>query len=226
MEVPVNRLKKAEILWLANHRCRHGHSYLSHYSCYLKEMPDGSPLDLKIGFFDIESFNLKANVGVLFGYCIKEYGSPQIHEDWLRGDDFKTGSIPDSRVVKRCAEDLRKFDVIVTYFGTRFDIPYVRTKCLMNDIDFPEYGEIVHLDLYYMVKSKLSLTRNSLDVACETVLGHSDKTRVEPKLWIKALYGDLKAIEYIAEHCRIDVDLTEKLYDKLIPFRKRIDRSA
>lgn len=224
---PVARLKKAEIVWLSNHRCRHGHTYLDHYNCFLNESPKDAPLLNKIGFFDIETHNLKASIGTLFGYCILDDKTDKIYQDWLKPEDFTLGEEPnEKRVIENMVKDLRRFDVIVTYFGTRFDFPYARTKALMNDIPFPEYGELVHQDLYYMVKSKLSLHRNSLDVACETVLGHSEKTRVTPKDWIKALHGNAQALKYISDHCIIDVDLTKQLYHKIIPFRKRLDRSA
>lgn len=226
--VPINRLKKTEIAWLANNKCRHSHSYLSHFNCYLEELPSGAPMVKKIGFFDLEFHNLKASIGVLFGYCIKEADSDVIHEDWISRDqgDFKQGQLPDKRVVESCVRDVKKFDMLVTYYGTRCDIPYIRTKALMNDLDFPEYGDIIHLDLYYIVRNKFSLHRNSLDVACETLLGESDKTRVTPKHWMSGLFGDSKALNYIADHCRRDVKLTERLYNKVIPYRKRLDQSA
>ena len=223
---PVARLKKSEIIWLANNRCKHSHHYLEHFSCYLEECPEGFPLDFKIGFFDLEFHNLKASVGVLFGYCIKEYGIDKIYEDWLLEKDFKKGRLPDYRVIKNCVNDMRKFDVLVSYYGSRCDVPYIRTKALMNDIEFPEYGELVHLDLYYHIRNKFSLHSNSLQIACETLLGTSAKTRIKPAIWMGALFGDIGAITYIADHCREDVKDLERLYNKTIQFKKRLDRSA
>ena len=223
---PVARLKKAELIWLSNHKCKHSHSYIEHYGCYLNEMPEGSPLVHRIGFFDLEFHNLKASVGVLFGYCIKDINNDKIYESWVNSKDYKVGQLPDKRVIKDCVEDLKKFDLIVTYYGTRCDMPYIRTKAMMNGIEFPEYGVLTHLDLFFLVRSKFSLHRNSLDVACETLLGESQKTRVTPKHWMKALFGDQESLDYIADHCRKDVLMTEKLYKKVLPFRKRLDQSA
>lgn len=223
---PVARLKKSEIVWLSQNRCKHGHYYITHFNCFLEEKPEGSPLDFRIGFFDLEFHNLKASVGVMFGYCIKEHGVDKIYEDWVQPKDFKKGRLPDKRVVKRCIEDMKKFDVLVTYFGTRADLPYIRTKAMMNDIKFPEYGEIIHLDLYYHIRNKFSLHRNSQQVACETLLGSTEKTRFEPKIWLEALFGSEGAIDMISDHCRKDVRDLERLYDKTIPFKKRLDRSA
>lgn len=223
---PVARLKKAEIVWLANNRCKHSHTYLEHFSCFLTERPEGAPMDFKIGFFDLEFHNLKASVGVMFGYCIKEHGQDVILENWLTPKDFKKGELPDKRVVQKCIEDMRKFDVLVTYYGTRADFPYIRTKALMHNLDFPEYGELIHMDLYYHIRNKFSLHRNSQEVACETLLGTTEKTRFSPKQWLEALFGSKEAIDMIADHCRKDVRDLERLYDKTIMFKKRIDRSA
>jgi len=222
---PVARLKKSELVWLSNHTCKHGHNYLNHYNCYLNEMPDDSPLNHRIGFFDIETYGFKASSGILFGYCIKELDSDKIHEAWLEPSDRKNGIVPDERVSRKMVEDLRKFDLIVTYYGTRMDLPFARTKALMHGIDFPEYGELTHLDLYYLIRNKFSLHRNSLEVACSTLLGKTNKTHFDVKLWNKALFGDQKVMKMIAEHCRYDVIDTEALYKKAIPFRRRLDQS-
>ena len=66
MSVPLHRLKKQELVWLATHRCRHRHLYIEHYNCYLKEHPDRE----KIGFLDIESSNLDGDYGIMLSYWI------------------------------------------------------------------------------------------------------------------------------------------------------------
>ena len=70
MIAPVHRLKKIEIVWLAKHKCKHGHTYLEHYNCYLKEMPDGR-IQEKVGFLDIETTGLDAEIiELLEGSCV------------------------------------------------------------------------------------------------------------------------------------------------------------
>ena len=73
---PVSRLKKTEIVWLAAHRCRHSHTYLEHYNCYLDENPNKG----RTGYFDIETSNLAANYGIMYCYCIKDGNSDKIFE--------------------------------------------------------------------------------------------------------------------------------------------------
>jgi len=225
LQPPVGRLRKSEIVWLNNHRCKHSHTYLSHYACYLEESPKESPMDLTMGFLDIETSNLKGNMGVIYSYCIKDADSETIYERVVTKKELFSDDM-DKKVVQQLVKDINKFDILVTYYGTRFDIPFIRTRAVHHGIDYPGYGDNIHIDLYYLIRNKFNLTRNSLKVACEFLLGHSDKSMVEWKYWMKAMQGNKEALEYIVEHNRYDVLDLQKLYDKVIPFRRKIDTSA
>ncbi len=217
---PVHRLKKKEIVWLGSHRCRHGHTYIEHYNCYLDENPEYG----NIGFLDIETSNLKANMGIIYSYCIKDGKSDEVLSRVITKKELFSDDM-DKAVVTSLVSDIRKFDILVTYYGTRFDIPFIRTRAVHHGMDYPAYGENIHIDLYYLIRNKFQLTRNSLKVACEFLLGDSDKTMVEWKHWMKAMQGNKEALDYIYEHNVYDVLDLEKLYDKVIPFRKRLDQS-
>ena len=220
--VPIHRHTKKELDWMSKNSCRHNHSYLEHYNCYLTEVVER---DHTIGFFDIETSNLSATYGMMFGYDIKTHGKDEIRKHWITKKDLKDG-LYDYNVVKQCIEDLKKYDRIVTYFGTRFDLPFVRTRAMVHGLEFPLYGNIMHKDLYYLIRSKFKLHSNRLNVACETILGTTDKTRINPTIWMKALQGDVDALKYIEEHCDYDVLDLEKLYDATIIFQKDEDRPA
>lgn len=218
---PVHRLKKDEIVWLGSHRCRHSHTYIEHYNCYLEENPEHG----NIGFLDIETSNLKANMGIVYSYCIKDGKSDNVLYRVITKKELFSDDM-DKAVITQLVEDIRKFDILVTYYGTRFDIPFIRSRAVHHGIDYPAYGENIHIDLYYLIRNKFQLTRNSLQTACAFLLGHTDKTLVEWKYWMKAMQGNQEALDYILEHNKYDVLDLEKLYDKVIPFRKRLDQSA
>lgn len=220
MIAPVSRLNKHEIVWLSGHRCKHKHTYLEHYPCYVSE----NPLKEKIGFFDIEASNLAANFGIMFCYCIKVAGKDEILERVITKKELST--CLDKNVVKQCIEDLGKFDRIVTYYGKRFDMPFVRTRAVATGLGFPGYGEIVHEDMYFNVKFKFRLHSNRLENACRVLLGSTDKTHLDPEYWIKALQGNKKSLDYIADHCRKDVTDLEKLYNKINNFTKKTETFA
>jgi uncharacterized protein YprB with RNaseH-like and TPR domain len=209
---PVNRLTKAEIIQLARGKCKHSHTYLDHYSCYLKENPDQG----KTGFLDIETSNLKGNYGLILTYCLKIKGEDKILSRSITKQELNT--CLDKQVVKQAVDDIQTCDRLVTYYGTKFDLPFLRTRAVMNGLDFPEFGQIYHTDVYYKVRNKFCLNSNRLQVACESLLGRSDKTRMDPFVWISALQGNPESLSYIYDHCVGDVLDLEKLHDLVCNF--------
>jgi len=217
---PVWRMKKTQIVKLAKWRCKHGETGLSHYNCYLREHPETE----RIGFIDIECTNLKADFGIVICYCIADNDSDTIYERIITKKDLATDL--DKRVILQCIRDLRRFDRVIGYYSSRFDIPFLRTRAIALGIDnFPEYGEIIHNDLYYAVRNKFQLSSNRLDNACRILLGRTEKTRIDSESWIKALQGDPTALNYIQDHCRKDVLELKRLYHKVTNFRRTSDTS-
>lgn len=216
---PVWKLKHKEIVWLARHRCRHYHTYLEHYQCYLKE----NPLKEKIGFFDIETSNLQADFGIIYCYCLKEYGKNKIYERLITKQELN--SCLDKKVVEQCIKDLSRFDRIVGFYSSRFDNGFVRTRAVALNIPFPEYGELIHNDIYYIVRNKFRIHRNRLEDACRVLVGKTRKTHLDAHHWIKGLQGNKESLTYILEHCRGDVRDLEDLYNKIINYSKKQDKS-
>lgn len=167
---------------------------------------------------DIETSNLDANYGICFCYCIKVAGKRKIYSRIVTTDELHT--CLDNKVLEQFIQDIRHFDKLVGFYSTRFDIPYLRTRCVMNGISFPEYGEKFHKDVYYVVRNKFKLNRNRQDVACRSLLGKTEKNRIEAKYWIKALQGDGESLAYILDHCKRDVRDLERLYNTVINYHK------
>ena len=215
---PIGRMKKDEIVALYKGRCKHGHRYIEHYGCYLAEA-DKEPL---IGFFDIEASNLKADFGIILTYSI--LGSDDsFYGDFITAEDLH-GKL-DYRIVKEMVKDLQRFDVIVGYYSTKYDLPYSRTRAHTMGIPFPGYGELQHKDVYYMIKSKFSLSRNRMENAARMLVGKTEKTHMLPEQWVRALSGNKKAIEYIYEHNKRDVRDLRRLYYEVIQYVKNGTRS-
>jgi len=74
---------------------------------------------------------------------------------------------------------------LVGYYSTRMDLPYMRAKALHYGLEFPGVGELYHWDLYYTVRYKLGLSRNSLANACDW-LGIEGKTPIDKSVWRKS----------------------------------------
>lgn len=219
-------MKKIELQLFLTGYCKHRVPYAQHPRCYEKEIGN----DPRIGIFDIETaWGFNADSGYLICYVLKEYKRNKIYCDCLTPNDidlYRKKYIPiDKRICKTLSDDLKNFDVIVTYNGTRFDIPYSRTRLLKHEMDFPKYGYMKHIDLYYLVKYKLKLRRNSLETACK-LFNIEGKNHVDFEIWQRASFGDKKALKYILDHCKRDVKrCTEPLYSKIIDYGRKSNRS-
>ena len=221
-------------------RCIHRHTIEEHPACFYKglikydfkddrewEKLTGIPWyqypGYKIGFFDIEVDNLKPDFGTVLSWCIKEKEG-KISESVITQEEMVNG-VYDKRVVKDFVDEIKKYKIIVGYYSTRMDLPYMRAKALHYGLDFPGAGELYHWDLYYTVRYKLGLSRNSLANACDW-LGIEGKTPIDKDVWRKAKYGHKESLKEVLTHNRFDVIITEKLHDKLDFTRKWTRRSV
>lgn len=219
MLAPVETLRKDQIVKLSKGRCKHGHSYLVHYQCFQQETGN----KLRVGFFDIETSNLAADFGIVFLYCIKVAGEDKILHRVITPAELRNGL--DKEVIKQVIEDLQQFDLIITYYGTKFDLPFVRTRALYHHLKFPEFGAMQHKDAYYIVKSKFRLSRNRMEQAARILLGKTQKTHIDPVHWLKALQGNEQSLAYILDHCKKDVLDLEDLYNEIVPYVKNTTKS-
>lgn len=177
----------------------------------------------RIGYFDIETTaDFNADWGTVLTWCIKEKEGG-IKSSVIKREELLNGTY-DKRVVSEFVEELKNYKIIVGYYSDRFDMPFMRSKALHYDIDFPSYGDLYHWDLYYTVRAKLKLSRRSLDNVCQ-YLHIPGKTPIEKDIWMKARYGDPKALRYVLDHNKGDVEITEKLHNKLEFTRKWTRRS-
>ena len=223
MIAPVSRLKKAEIVWLGSNNCKHGHTYLSHYQCYLKENPDQH----RLGYFDIETLNFNAGHGFMLCYCILDAKSGRIYESHITKKDHSS-KVLDRNVVQKCVKDLGNFDKVVGFYSTKFDLPYVRSRAIHHGVDFPGYGELKHEDVYYIIKNKFKFGRNSQEAACRQIFGEAtEKDHVDAATWLDAaVYGNTTAMGRVVEHCKKDVRDLKKLHEAVGKFRRPSDLSA
>lgn len=223
-QAPVHRLRKDEIVWLANHTCKaHRHSYLTHYHCYLREEPDTE----RVAILDIETSNLKADYGIVLTWCLKPLGSDDILKGQITAADIRKGrkGDEDRRIVKDLIGAIQNFDKLITYFGKRFDVPYLRARALHMGEFFPRFGTIKHIDVFDIVKHRFCMSRKSQEVACRFLLNHTDKTHFSGSIWRDAARGDRKALKMVMEHNIYDVTDLEKLYLRVIDYSRRNDVS-
>jgi len=217
----LNRLKKEEILWLHNHKCKHGHTFLEHPQC----VPEKYPISEKVGFFDIETTGLKGDYCFILSYCLKEVGG-KILGRVLSPQEIRSG-VFDRKLLAEMIKDIRKFDKIVGYYSGdfRFDIPIIRTRAIKHGIDFPLYKEVKAVDLYPIVKKKLNLHNRRLGTVCSFFGIEAKGHMMSPDVWAGAISGNKKSLNYVFTHNKEDVISTEKLYNKIIEFVGQVNAS-
>ncbi len=210
---------KKELLKMASLKCKHGHSYLEHPNCYLAERGT----EKKIGYLDIETGGLNANFNYVLTWVIKTRGI----------EEYKMGVIDqknilafnfDKEILKKLRDALAEYDLIVTYYGTRFDVPFIRTRVLSHKLKFLPFGAVQHKDVYYMVKNRLKLHRSSLESAC-AIFGIKGKNHIKGNFWMRAVIGDPKSLEYVLDHNKKDCVILEKLHNKLLEYVRDTTRS-
>lgn len=187
----------------------------SRLGIYFKDLAIG-----KVGFFDIETTpGFNADFGWMYCWAIKTLGEDECFTACVTQEEIRNGTL-DKRVVAELVETLKKYKRIYTYYGSRFDVPYSRTRALANDMNFVPYGLVEHRDLWYLVRRILKLHRNRLENACD-ILSIEGKTHIKARVWLLANTGDIDSLKYILEHNKADVIILEKVYKRLAEFEAR-----
>lgn len=220
-------------------RCIHRHTRKEHPSCFARGLikdldePKAWYQNLRIGYFDIETTGFYADFDNMLTWSIKEKNG-KIYTDMITKQELFDG-IFDERIVKSCIDKLKEFDIICTYYGTGLDMPFTRSRALYFGMDFPGFSlskigdkyiptsDLYHWDLYYLVKSKLKVRRNSLENVCD-FLKINGKTKLDAEIWRRARYGDKKALVQVLDHNMHDVIILEELHNKLTNFAKWIKK--
>lgn len=104
-------------------------------------------------------------------------------------------------------------DELVAHNGDRFDVKWIRTRCLKHEIEmFPSYTTI---DTLKIARNKFNFNSNRLDYIAK-YLGVGQKIKTEYSLWVDTvLHNDKEALAEMVRYCRHDVEVLEKVYDRL-----------
>ena len=167
----------------------------------------------KVAILDIETTSLEADGGIVVGAgLISEKGQAEYFPVRRTGEE--------KNVLVKFVKHLRAFDVVVTWNGRFFDIPFLTTRLLNHGLDPRPVAMMRHLDLNEVVKNRLKLTFTYLDHVCN-FFGIEKKRGTMgmdvPRLYVRAMEGDRKALGIIREHCLDDLQATRKVYLRLKP---------
>lgn len=171
--------------------------------------------------FDLECSGLNANGGVILCASIVDASSPKkvktFRIDSYKG--YRKDTLNDLPLVRDLVEYLNEADVFVTYYGARFDIPFLTTRIVhwnAQGAKIPYLANIPSVDLWRTARNKLKLHSNRL-ASVTQLLGHGDKTPLDLPVWLRAAGGHKPSMDYIVEHCEVDAKILADCYLTLLP---------
>lgn len=180
---------------------------------------------LRIAALDIETTGLDATYGRMLCCCFK-------FNDEERVRTFKAVDYKDEPAlivdIKKAYDDL---DVVVTWNGKRFDIPFINARLMIRRKEFPKtFGKPIldptkiHMDLMYM-SAKLRTRGNRMDGATKDLnWDGQQKVDCTGEDWIRAASGQEKFLNKIVKHCEADVRMTMELFEIYKPYFVRLNR--
>lgn len=181
-----------------------------------------------IGFLDIETKtdSFKASSGYMMSWVLKKWNlvtnKKEIIEGWVDSeiltDKKRRKKLDmDKEILPPLVSAMKECDLIVTHYGTWFDIPFIRTRCEMMKIPFIEHSDKIRFaDTWKLAKLQGSYKSNSLDFVAKTLGCPYVKTIVDYSEWeLFNVFGERKSGKYILKHNEIDVDVTEWVWKKL-----------
>jgi uncharacterized protein YprB with RNaseH-like and TPR domain len=175
---------------------------------------------------DLETTDLDADKAVILCASYESSDEPgrvrTIRQDktnplWskgLRGDD--------KELCKQVNALVRAHDVIVAHNGSRFDIPFLRTRALRWGL--APLKDVKLVDPCSIAWRKFKLKSNSLGRIADYVGIKDKKTPLDLSLWMDVmLNGSKVGMNKIVEHCEADIRVLSGVLKFVKPFIRVLD---
>jgi len=161
--------------------------------------------DQNIGLNQIEE------TGTVISWAAKWYGDRKVHF----ASDHHDGH---AEMVRRAWELLDQADAVVGYNSKSFDMKHLNREFVLAG--YPPPSPYVDIDLLTVVKQRFRFTSNKLQHIA-TELGLGSKVQHDGfDLWLACMKDDAKAWKIMKKYNMQDVVLTEKVYERLLPWIK------
>ena len=161
----------------------------------------------KIAYFDLETTGLRPEMGSILCCSVLTYPSGDWH-DFSINDYEIDGLFDDGELARDIRDALELHHIIVGWNSKGFDVPFLNTRlAYAGDRKLKTH---LHIDpmYYYRGWHGIKPTSSSLKSVAEFWRLPTQKMHVEKDVWIRANGGDKKAIAYLSERARSDVELT------------------
>lgn len=135
--------------------------------------------------------------------------------EWAAGLRFK-GKKPDDRlVVKDTMEGIRDADLLIAHNHDKFDIRMLNARAVYHG--FKPLPPIRSIDTLKVARKYFKFNSNRLDYLGE-YFGVGRKIHTSFQLWLDCLSGDQKALQEMLDYNIGDIELLEKVYEKMKPY--------
>ena len=170
-------------------------------------------------YLDIETNSKTASDGMVIAIGVMTEGEPEVRF----ADSFEE----ERRALEWLKEKLEGCDMLVTWFGTGFDIPFLLSRSIIHGVDLTKLTELPMLDLYEWSRAKLLLSSYSLESVAR-FLGVSGGKGFKEfhgadilSLFKLVERGDHESRRLIVDHCKEDVMVLKLVHDRLKPLIER-----
>lgn len=141
--------------------------------------------------------------------CWKFEGEDKVHSlQWDKGCD--------KEMLKKFSKIMDSADEIIGQNSDRFDIKWVRTRCIFHNV--PISAKFVSVDTLKMAKQGFNFNNNRLDYMSK-FFGNDGKPETGYQLWKDiCLKHSKEAMNKMIEYCKNDIIILEEVYNKLKPY--------
>ena len=171
------------------------------------------PTKYKVCVLDIETSSLKSDFGIVICAVMHTLGTDEKYKVCTIDLSNKDLLSEEKALLETLNSELEQYDGVVTYFGSRFDIPFIRTRSLYHGLK--PLSKKKSLDLYFTVKRVTNPSSRRLERINDILRisepdASPDKTRLGMSEWNGVVFNrDSKMLDYIIEHCIADVKILE-----------------
>lgn len=122
----------------------------------------------------------------------------------------------DKAMLKEFIDIASLADEVVMHNGDRFDLPWIRTRCLFHGVKMmPDFKTI---DTLQWARRKFYFNSNRLDYLGK-FMGFGGKIKTEFDLWKRiVLQNDNKALKAMCDYCKRDVVMLQDVHTKLADY--------
>jgi uncharacterized protein YprB with RNaseH-like and TPR domain len=186
-------------------------------------VPEGDYAGFNMAFFDIETSGLSAwGNDMTVVAIVDQFGHATIRDRF----EFPQSSVlDDSGLLEWTRDELEKYDILVGWYGTMFDLPFINAKLV-------EHGMTVMRDKMFLdpcFKTRggrygLKVGSSKLKNVAKWLNTPNQKPDVEWVTFRKASFGDPEAVAELRDRCEADCRAMRDIFNHIKPMIRTIHR--